>query len=241
MILQVNQVFDSENEKIAIASGTSSDVNLEASEQTATDADGDGDVNPQGPGQGDTDANSDDALVRIASLVSGATILINDDAKHLSNMVKSHDGALYFVTFIDDHSRKLYILFEVQESDVKLPDSFWAEALNTAAYIINLSPTIVLNGDVSDRVWYAKLILSFQSCNFGVLLFTTPQFFFFSADRSILDSSNTLQITQRLDSRSRFTGKSMAATSVHKFAQCISCHAWSPDLSSNHFSFYSPV
>ncbi|MCD7463637.1 protein 2 3 complex subunit [Datura stramonium] len=31
--------------------------------------------------------------------------------------------------------------------------------------------------------------------------------------------------------RSRFAGKSMAATSVHKFAQSITCHAWSPDLS----------
>jgi len=41
-------------------------------------------------------------------------------------------------------------------SDAKLPDSFWAEALNTAAYIINLSPAVALNGDVPDRVWSGK-------------------------------------------------------------------------------------
>ena len=36
--------------------------------------------------------------------------------------------------------------------NVKMPDSFWAEALNTVAYVINLSPTIALNGDVPNRV-----------------------------------------------------------------------------------------
>ncbi|KAH0717510.1 hypothetical protein KY285_013541 [Solanum tuberosum] len=38
-------------------------------------------------------------------------------------------------------------------SDAKLPDSFWAETLNTIAYVINLSPIVALNGNVPDRVW----------------------------------------------------------------------------------------
>ena len=147
--------------------------------------------------------------------------------------VRSHGGALYFVTFIDDHSRKLWVfplkskdqvldvfksfqaLVERQTgktlkcirsdnggeyigpfdrycreqgirhqktppktpqlnglaermnrtlvervrcmlSDAKLSDSFWAEALNTAAYVINLSPAVALDGDVPDRVWTGK-------------------------------------------------------------------------------------
>ena len=41
-------------------------------------------------------------------------------------------------------------------SDAKLSDSFWAEALNTAAYVINLSPAVALDGDVPDRVWTGK-------------------------------------------------------------------------------------
>ena len=40
--------------------------------------------------------------------------------------------------------------------DAKLSDSFWAEALNTAAYVINLSPAVSLDGDVPDRVWTGK-------------------------------------------------------------------------------------
>ena len=41
-------------------------------------------------------------------------------------------------------------------SDAKLLDFFWAKALNTAGYVINLSPTVALNGDVPDRVWSGK-------------------------------------------------------------------------------------
>ena len=40
--------------------------------------------------------------------------------------------------------------------DTKLPNSFWAEALNTVAYVINLSPAVALDGDFPNRVWFAK-------------------------------------------------------------------------------------
>ena len=147
--------------------------------------------------------------------------------------VRSMGGALYFVTFIDDHSRKLWVrmlkskdqVFDVFKefhvfveretgkklkcirsdnggeycgsfdaycreqgikhqrtppktpqlnglaermnrtlvervrcllSDARLPKSFWGEALNTVAHIINLSPTTALQGDVPNRVWYGK-------------------------------------------------------------------------------------
>ncbi|GKV45166.1 hypothetical protein SLEP1_g52276 [Rubroshorea leprosula] len=148
-------------------------------------------------------------------------------------LVSSHGGALYFVTFIDDHSRKLWVyplktkdqvldvfkqfqaLVERQTgkklkcicidnggeysgpfdnycmeqgikhqksppktpqlnglvermnrtlmervrcllAEAKLPRAFWAEALNIVAHVINLSPTIALDNDVLDRVWYGK-------------------------------------------------------------------------------------
>ncbi|CAL2259645.1 unnamed protein product [Prunus armeniaca] len=52
-------------------------------------------------------------------------------------------GARYFVTFINDHSRKL-------------PKSFWGEALMTAVDLINLSPSAPLNGDVPNKFWSKK-------------------------------------------------------------------------------------
>ena len=40
--------------------------------------------------------------------------------------------------------------------EAKLPNSFWAEALNIVAYVINLSPVVALDGDVPNRVWFDK-------------------------------------------------------------------------------------
>ena len=41
-------------------------------------------------------------------------------------------------------------------SKAKLRNSFWAEALNTVTYVINLSPVVALDGDVPNRVWFDK-------------------------------------------------------------------------------------
>ena len=147
--------------------------------------------------------------------------------------VKSFSGALYFVTFIDDYSRKLWayalktknqvlekfkefqVLVERQTgkklkcirtdnggeycgpfdeyckhqgirhektppktpqlnglaermnrtliervrcmlTESKLPKCFWGEALLAAVHVINLSPTIALDTDVPDNVWFGK-------------------------------------------------------------------------------------
>ena len=38
----------------------------------------------------------------------------------------------------------------------KLPKTFWAEALMTAAYVINRSPSVPLDNDIPQRVWCGK-------------------------------------------------------------------------------------
>lgn len=147
--------------------------------------------------------------------------------------VQTFTGALYFVTFIDDHSRKLwaYVLktkgevlskfiefkalveretgkkikcirsdnggeycgpfdaycrqFGIRHqktppktpqlnglaermnrtiverircllSEAKLPQTFWGEALYSAVHVINLSPIVILDGEVPNKVWTGK-------------------------------------------------------------------------------------
>ena len=41
-------------------------------------------------------------------------------------------------------------------SNAKLPNSFWGEAMRTAVDLINLSPSVPLNGDIPQRVWTGK-------------------------------------------------------------------------------------
>jgi hypothetical protein len=41
-------------------------------------------------------------------------------------------------------------------SHAKLPNSFWTEALNHAMYVLNLSPSVPLAGDIPQRFWSAK-------------------------------------------------------------------------------------
>ena len=38
----------------------------------------------------------------------------------------------------------------------KLPKSFWGEAVNTAVYPINRSPSVPLDSDIPQRVWMGK-------------------------------------------------------------------------------------
>ena len=41
-------------------------------------------------------------------------------------------------------------------SAAKSPNSFWGEALLTAAHVFNLSPAVALQSDVPNSVWYGK-------------------------------------------------------------------------------------
>jgi hypothetical protein len=41
-------------------------------------------------------------------------------------------------------------------SQAKLPIQFWAEALMTAVYVLNLSPCVPLKGDIPQKVWVRK-------------------------------------------------------------------------------------
>ena len=41
-------------------------------------------------------------------------------------------------------------------SEAKLPKHFWGEALYTAVHVINLSPTVALDSEAPDKIWFGK-------------------------------------------------------------------------------------
>lgn len=43
-------------------------------------------------------------------------------------------------------------------SHAKLPKSFWGEAVSTIVDIINLSPSVPLDGDIPEEVWSGKKV-----------------------------------------------------------------------------------
>ncbi|CAJ2645756.1 unnamed protein product [Trifolium pratense] len=43
-------------------------------------------------------------------------------------------------------------------SEAKLPQHYWGEALYTAVHVINLTPNVVLNSEVPDKIWFGKTV-----------------------------------------------------------------------------------
>ena len=67
---------------------------------------------------------------------------------------------------------------------IKLPKHYWGEALSTAVYLINLSPSYPLQGDVPNKVYYDKDVSYEHLKVFGCKAFVhIPQ-----DERSKLDS-----------------------------------------------------
>eukprot|EP00253_Pinus_taeda_P023266 PITA_23266 len=111
--------------------------------------------------------------------------LVHSDVFGLVN-IKSLGGASYFVTFIDDASRKEYsnrfgikhektmpgtpqqngviermnrtIMEKVRSMlpNSRLEKKFWVEAVRTACYLINRSPTTTFTGGIPKEVWTGK-------------------------------------------------------------------------------------
>ena len=41
-------------------------------------------------------------------------------------------------------------------SEAKLPNHYWGEALYTVVHVLNLTPTVALNSEVPDKIWFGK-------------------------------------------------------------------------------------
>ena len=41
-------------------------------------------------------------------------------------------------------------------SEAKLPNHYWGKALYTKLHVLNLTPTVVLNSEVPDKIWFGK-------------------------------------------------------------------------------------
>lgn len=51
-------------------------------------------------------------------------------------------------------------------NEAKLPGILLAEALNIAAYVINLSPIITLDNDILDKVWFGSDVFYYHFASF---------------------------------------------------------------------------
>ena len=56
-------------------------------------------------------------------------------------------------------------------SHAKLSKSYWAKAMYTMVYLINISPSVPLKGDVSHRVWTGKDVSYHHLRVFGCLVY----------------------------------------------------------------------
>ncbi|GJR40729.1 retrovirus-related pol polyprotein from transposon TNT 1-94 [Tanacetum coccineum] len=88
--------------------------------------------------------------------------------------VKSQGGCVYFVTFIDDYSRKV----KTPRTDNGLEfcnapfDNFCKkEAVNTASYLVNRSPSTAIGIKMPQKVWSDKLSDYFDLRIFGCLAY----------------------------------------------------------------------
>lgn len=41
-------------------------------------------------------------------------------------------------------------------SETKFPNHYWGETLYTVMHVLNLTPTIALNSEVPDKIWFGK-------------------------------------------------------------------------------------
>ncbi|KAE8731332.1 Detected protein of unknown function [Hibiscus syriacus] len=141
--------------------------------------------------------------------------------------IPSLAGSLYYVTFIDESTRKVWVYFLKKKSEVfdtfrkwkdvvenetdgdnsshdtvaehmnrtlneharsmrihtGLPKFLWAEAINTAAYLINRGPSVHLDGRIPEEVWRKKEINISHLRVFGCISYVDIN----SAERSKLD------------------------------------------------------
>ncbi|KAE8705429.1 hypothetical protein F3Y22_tig00110429pilonHSYRG01213 [Hibiscus syriacus] len=93
--------------------------------------------------------------------------LIHTDVWRPSS-VSSLVDSLYYVTFIDDSTRKNDVVERMNKTlnerarsmriHASLPKLLWAEAINTIAYLINREPSVPLDGGIPEEVWSIKEI-----------------------------------------------------------------------------------
>ncbi|KAE8735455.1 hypothetical protein F3Y22_tig00000340pilonHSYRG00428 [Hibiscus syriacus] len=151
--------------------------------------------------------------------------------------VPSLAGSLYYVTFIDDSTRKMWVYFLKKKSEVfdtfrkwkvmvenenglkvkrlsspntaaecvaermnrtlnerarsmrihaGLPKFLWAEAINTAAYLINRGPSVPLDGGIPEEAWSKKEINLSHLRVFGCISYVHIN----SVERSKLDAKS---------------------------------------------------
>ncbi|KAH9743535.1 hypothetical protein KPL70_003339 [Citrus sinensis] len=70
--------------------------------------------------------------------------------------IPSLGGNRYFMTMIDDYSRRVWVYVLKSKDQSQLPKGLWAETLLTACYLVNLSPSAGIDFKTPLEKWYGK-------------------------------------------------------------------------------------
>jgi hypothetical protein len=70
--------------------------------------------------------------------------------------------------------------------EAKLPNYYWGEALYTIVHVLNLTPTVALNNEVSEKIWFGKNVKYDHLRVFGCKVF----FLIPKDERSKLDAKS---------------------------------------------------
>ncbi|KAL2251622.1 UNVERIFIED_CONTAM: Retrovirus-related Pol polyprotein from transposon TNT 1-94 [Sesamum indicum] len=134
--------------------------------------------------------------------------------------VSSLGGSTYYMTFVDDSTRKKTIPGTPQQNCVAermnrtlnerarcmrlksgLPKMFWADTVNTAAFLINRGPSVPLNNRIPEEVWSAYILnddrtkLDAKSIKCTFIRYGTDEFgyrFWDDQNRKIIRSRNVI-------------------------------------------------
>ncbi|CAL9233575.1 unnamed protein product [Arabidopsis halleri] len=97
---------------------------------------------------------------------------VHSDLWGSPNVTPSLSRCQYYISFVDDFSRKVWVYFlRTKDEAFSLGEVFWAEATSTMVYMINRTPSTPLGFEIPEQLWTGKKPEYGHMKRFGCLTF----------------------------------------------------------------------